>query len=123
MSGPGQVQTIKNIDPTTDALLIPGVALPSAAPATPQYKAQAITRVEWVSLFNTDGSSRTATIHAIPPGGVAGVATHVCDQLLTAGQYLPLAMAEVLLTGYTLQLTASVAGVVRASVSGKVATL
>ncbi len=122
MSAPGQVQTVKNIDPTIDALLIPGIAVPVAAPGTPQYKAQSITRLEWISLYNTDVSVRTVTLHAIPPGGVASVATHILNQTLNAGEFVPLAMAEVILIGYTLQLTADVGGVVRASVSGKVVT-
>lgn len=117
------VQTIKNIGPTADALLVPGLVVPATAPATPQYKAQSIVRMEWISLFNSDAAARTVTLHAIPAGGSATLATQVFSLTINPGEYAALQSAEVLLVGYTLRLTADVGGVVRASVSGKVVLL
>ena len=114
-----EIQTVKNLEQMIDALLVPGTALPVAAPGTPQYKAPRTTLINWIELHNTDGVGRTVTIHAIPPGGVAGVATNIMAQALTAGQRLGILSGEVILTGYTLQLTADAGAVVRASVSGQ----
>jgi hypothetical protein len=117
-----EVQTVRNINPMLDALLVPGTALPVAAPSTPQYKAARTTIITWIELDNTDVSGRTVTMHAIPPGGAAGVSTRIFAQALTAGQRLGIQSGEVILAGYTLQLTADSGAVVRASVSGQVQT-
>ena len=117
-----QVQTIKNINPTTGILLIAGIALPSVAPATPQFKARKLTKITWYQFNNTDASARTVTVHAIPAGGSASVATRIMDISIAAGAQYGTASSEVILPGYTLQITASAANVVRASVSGEVNT-
>jgi hypothetical protein len=118
------VQTIKNINPTTNGLLIPGTALPSVAPATPQFKARKTTKITWYQFNNTDGSSRTVTVNIIPAGGSATVATQVMAVTLTAAGTIGAQYAtpsnEVLLPGYTIQILASAANVVRASVSGEI---
>ena len=103
-----------------DALLVPGTALPSVAPGEPQYKAPRTTLINWIELNNTDAVGRTVTMHVIPPGGSAGVATKMMAQALTSGQRLGILSGEVILAGYTLQLTADAGAVVRASVSGQV---
>ena len=116
-----QVQTVKNINPEVSALLIPGTALPSVA-AT-QYTASRATVVEWYEFNNTDVVQRTVTVNAIPAGGAAGVATQIMKVPLAPGEHAPIQSAEVILAGYQMQLTADAAGVVRASVSGKVLSL
>jgi hypothetical protein len=114
------VTTVRNINPTTDILVVPGIALPLVAPVIPQFLAKRRTKITWFQFNNTDGSARTVTVHAIPAGGAASVATQIMTVSILAGGQYAAASGEVLLPGYTLQLTASAANVVRASVAGEV---
>lgn len=118
MTGVGGMASVRMLGSDTPALLVSGVALPTAP--VPQYTAQQITTIKWFEFNNTDTVSRTVTVYAVPSGGAVGVATQVMKIPLAAGEHVPIASAEVILTGYTLQLIADAAGVVRASVSGKV---